>query len=378
MKPRLKILHTESSPGWGGQEIRIITEAQGMIEKKHHVMIAAPAKANIIKNAEKLGIPTVKIDFHRQKFFSGIRTILHLIQKHKFDVINTHSSRDSWVAGIAGRLSKKPLLIVRTRHLSIPIGKSFFEKAVYRKIPYFIITTGESIKSLIMNQLRFPEEKIESVPTGIDLKIFDPFRHYNDIRRNYRIPSSGFVICTVAALRAWKGHQFLLEAAKQLCATRPNLWFLIVGSGNGWEEYNRWVKKHGLEDKIILTGYQNRVPEILHSTDLFVLPSYAKEGVPQSIMQAMAMKKAVITCDVGAIGDVVVDGQTGRFVPPKDANALSKIIAELIDDTEQRERLAMSGYTFVRKNFDIKIMLDKTENIYFNSLSALNKKYHKK
>jgi glycosyltransferase involved in cell wall biosynthesis len=367
MKPRLKILHTESSTGWGGQEIRIITEAQGMIKRNHHVMIAAPAKANIIKNAEKLGIPTAKIDFHRQKFFSGIRTIFHLIQKHKFDVVNTHSSRDSWVAGIAARLSKKPLLIVRTRHLSIPIGKSFFEKAVYRKIPYFIITTGEAIKSLIIKQLRFPEEKIESVPTGIDLKIFDPFRHYNDIRRNYRIPSSGFVICTVAVLRSWKGHQFLLEAAKQLCATRPNLWFLIVGSGNGWEEYNRWVKKHGLEKNIILTGYQNRVPEILHSTDLFVLPSYAKEGVPQSIIQAMAMKKAVITCDVGAIGDVVADGQTGRFVPPKDANALSKVIAELIDDTE-----------LVRKNFDIKIMLDKTENIYFNSLSALDKKYHKK
>lgn len=371
MRPKLNILHTESSKGWGGQEIRIFTEALGMISRGNQVMIAAHVDADILKNAKQKGIPVTEVDFNGKGFVHGVRAILRLIQKHNIDVVNTHSSRDSWIGGIAGKLSRRSPLVVRSRHLHIPIGKDPISRVLHRKIPHFIVTTGEPIRELILKKLNFPEDRVESIPTGIDLSRFDPSKPHSNVRQEYGIPQDGFIIGTIAVLRSWKGHEFLLEAARQLCTIRSDLWFLLVGDGPGLERYGNWVRDHGLESRIILTGYQERVPEILHSIDLFVLPSYANEGVPQALIQAMAMKKPAITCNVGGISEVLVDGKTGRFAKPKDPSSLASLIVELKDDVWQRRQLADSGFAMVQSKFSIETMLDRTEEIYHKGVAII-------
>lgn len=369
MKGPLKILHTEASPGWGGQEIRIVTEALGMTRRGHEVMIAAPLEARILDRAREAGIPTSCIEFNRQGLVRGVMNTLRLIRAHHFDVINTHSSNDSWAAGLAGRLSHGKPLVVRTRHLSIPIGKDLLSRIVYRKIPHLIVTTGEALKQMIIEGLGFPADRVASIPTGIDLHRFDPHRAYDDVRPAYGIPRKAFVVGTVAVLRSWKGHEYLLEAAKALCPNRPDMYFLIVGDGPGLERYNTWVRDHGLAGRAILTGHEERIPEILNAIDLFALPSYASEGIPQGMVQAMAMNKPVITCDVGAISEVVKDKETGRIVPTRDAKALASVISELADDPVQRERLANAGGSLVKARLDIEIMLGRTEEAYHKAFS---------
>ncbi|MBW2283204.1 MAG: glycosyltransferase family 4 protein [Deltaproteobacteria bacterium] len=369
MKDKWSILHTEASEGWGGQEIRIFTEARGMVRRGHRVMIAAPAYATLYKRSRDAGIPVADVDYNRKSFIKSIRSVLKLIEIHGFHVICTHSSRDSWAAGIAGRLSRRRPLVVRTRHLNIPVGKGFASRSIYRRIPHMIFTTGESIRRLITEGLRFPDERTLSIPTGVDLKRFDPTRPFPDIRHEYGIPPEAFVVGTVAVLRSWKGHAFLLEAAERICASRSDIRFLLVGDGPLREKYTRWVADHGLEERVILTGHQERVPEILNSIDIFALPSYAHEGVPQAVIQAMAMKKAIITCDVGAIGEVIKDGETGRLVPVKDPGALAETILQLGRDKAQREQLAAAAAALARDRLGMETMLDRVEEGYRAGLS---------
>lgn len=371
MKPTWHILHTEASDGWGGQEIRIFTEAQGMIRRGHRVTIAAPVHSAIFRNALDAGIPAAEVDFNRKSFFKGVLSVLKLIDHRGINVICTHSSRDSWAAGLAGRLSRKRPLVVRTRHLFIPVGKDFLSRCLYRRIPHLIFTTGDAIRTLVMDGLAFPGERTLSIPTGIDLNRFDPSLPHASVRPEYGIPREGFVVGTVAVLRSWKGHAYLLEAARELCASHPDIWFLVVGDGPLRDRYTRWVREHGLERRVILTGYQDRVPEILHSIDVFALPSYAHEGVPQGVIQAMAMKKAVITCDVGSIGEVIQDGVTGRFVPVKNSLALAAVIRELQEDAGQRQRLAATAFSAARERMGIGTMLDRVEEAYARGLSRL-------
>jgi glycosyltransferase involved in cell wall biosynthesis len=333
-------------------------------------MIAAPRNAQILVRATAAGIPTASIEFNQEGLFRGIGNTLALIREHAFDVINTHSSNDSWAAGVAGRISRKRPLVVRTRHLSIPIGKDFLSRGLYRRVPDLIVTTGEALRRMIIHGLRFPEERVVSIPTGIDLQRFDPSRTYPDMRSTFAIPSEAFVVGTVAVLRSWKGHEYLLEAAEALCARRRDIYFLIVGDGPGWERYNRWVRDHGLKERVILTGHEERIPEILQAIDLFALPSYASEGIPQGMIQAMAMKRPVVTCNVGAIGELVTDSESGRFVPPKDTMALITVISELANDAWQRRRLAEAGFARVKQGFDIEIMLDRTEAAYGKALKS--------
>jgi glycosyltransferase involved in cell wall biosynthesis len=179
------------------------------------------------------------------------------------------------------------------------------------------------------------------------------------------------VVGTVAVLRSWKGHVYLFEAAEELCASRSDIMFLVVGDGPLRDRYARWVREHSLEHRIILTGHQDRIPEILHGIDVFALPSYAHEGVPQGVIQAMAMKKAVITCDVGSIGEVIEDGVTGRFVPVRDSRALASVIRELQEDPGQRRRLGEAAFSAARERMGIGTMLDRVEEAYARGLSRL-------
>ncbi len=101
----MPILHTESSNGWGGQEIRILKEAIGLRSRGHEIIFAVVRGGKLVDQARKAGFTVYEIDFHRSKAFSALRDLLKIIRKHKISIVNTHSSLDSWLGGIAGKIA---------------------------------------------------------------------------------------------------------------------------------------------------------------------------------------------------------------------------------------------------------------------------------
>ena len=116
----LRILHTEASLGWGGQEIRVLTEARGVARQGHEVVLAAPAEARIAREAARYGVPVVTLPIGRKRP-GGVAALRGLIARRPFDVINTHSSTDSWLAALAAATLGSPPPLVRTRHISAPV-----------------------------------------------------------------------------------------------------------------------------------------------------------------------------------------------------------------------------------------------------------------
>jgi len=107
----------------------------------------------------------------------------------------------------------------------------------------------------------------------------------------------------------------------------------------------------------------------LQALDVFVLPSYANEGMPQAIMQAMACRIPVVTTPVGAISEIVRDGETGLMVEPQNTGALRGALRRLNQDPGLRERLAHKGYEFARSGFALERMLERMEAV-FSSVAA--------
>ena len=129
MKP-LHILHTEASLGWGGQEIRILTEAEGMIARGHHVTLIAPAEANIRREGEARGIPTLALPIGKKRL-SGLFALRNWLKNNRCDVINTHSSTDTWLAALACATMSDAPPLVRTRHISAPVPDNFSSRWLY-------------------------------------------------------------------------------------------------------------------------------------------------------------------------------------------------------------------------------------------------------
>ena len=134
----MNILHLEASSGWGGQEIRILREAEGMVNRGHLVILAVMSGGGLIKEARKKGFKVIEMNFKKWALPITLFRLFWLIYRFKIDIINTHSSLDSWIGGIAGRLSGK--IIIRTRHLSSPIKKGLNSWLLYGKLADFVVT----------------------------------------------------------------------------------------------------------------------------------------------------------------------------------------------------------------------------------------------
>lgn len=358
----LTILHTESSMGWGGQEIRIVHESLGMIRRGKRVIIAAPAGSIIFKKACEAGIPALAADFKKTNPFS-VFMIAALIDGERPDIINTHSSSDSWVATVAAKLSKSRPRVIRTRHLSTPISRSFMSRIIYDLLPDAVMTTGDEIRRRMIEANRFGAQKIFSVPTGIDLDRFNPGK----VRPAFKAGS--FAVGMVGVLRSWKGHKFFLGATPEIMKQVPNVHFYIAGDGPQRENIAAIIREMSLQESVTMLGHREDIPEVMASLDIIVHPSYANEGVPQSILQAFAMEKPVIASDVGAIREVVIDRETGLLIPPQDSPGIAEKVMELYRNPLLRQDLAKKGRQLVEKNHSLDMMLDKIEDIYSRLLS---------
>lgn len=358
------ILHTEASKGWGGQEIRIITEAEGLIKRGHRIIIAAPPDARIIKQAKVRDIEAVPLLMEKFSVFGPIKKLMDIISKYEIDIVNTHSSRDSWLASIASRLSSKKPVIIRTRHLSTPISNNPLSRMVYNHLPHKIITTGESIKDSMIEKNNFNPDKIVSIPTGIDLEIFKAGKTGANIRRAFNIPARAPLIGMVSVLRSWKGHIYLLEAVPNVIKKNPNTRFLIVGDGPYRDVIEEKIKKMGIERYVIMAGHREDIPEILSAIDFLVFPSYANEGVPQAILQAFAAGKTVIASNAGSVSEVVLNNRTGILIPSRNSSILAKRIIELLKNKDKRKKMAFAGRKLVESGYSLEAMLNKIEKIY--------------
>lgn len=379
-RQKLSIIHTESSCGWGGQEIRILTESQGMIERGHQVHIVCPEESNIYREAQQRSIPVTALPIARKKI-PAVMSLRKWFKANPADIINTHSSTDSWLSALATRFYPNAPRIVRTRHVSAPVSNNRSTRWLYTSASDAIVTTGEKLKQTLITENRYPESMITSVPTGISTQRFNPAgfdeADMAEHRRKLGIPSDHFIIGIVATIRSWKGHLYLAEALSELVhaekqtsaadRTTP-IHCVIVGDGPSRHLLEDAIQKYQLNDRVTLTGNQDNVVPWLQAMDLFVLPSYANEGVPQSILQAMLCKLPVISTPVGSIEEAVLDQQTGLIIPAKDATSLAHAIQALHGDDDKRNAFAKAGLDHARQHFTSDIMLDSMENIFYQQL----------
>ncbi|MEG0279271.1 MAG: glycosyltransferase family 4 protein [Morganella sp. (in: enterobacteria)] len=356
------ILHTESSCGWGGQEIRILTESQGMIRRGYRVVIVCCPDSEILRQAPRYGVDAVALPIYKKRW-TALQSMRHWLKRHgrEFGVINTHSSTDTWlVAAACATLTGMPP-VVRTRHVSTQVSTSFITRWLYLRACRHIVTTGEKLRQHLHSHNRYPLSHMTSVPTGIDTEQFFP-QDKHVARRQLGIPDKR-TIGIVATMRTWKGHKYLLESWKTLHTEYPDWQILFVGDGPQRKNLVPMTESLNLSESVIFLGNRDDVPLCLNAMDIFVLPSFGNEGVPQGIMQAMLCELPVISTTVGAITEAVIDNETGFIVEPRNVEQLTDKLRQLINDDALRLKMSQAALCHAERNFNINNMLDKMENI---------------
>ena len=358
----MRILHTEASKGWGGQEIRILTEAAGMIARGHAVALACPPDAQIGNEAARFGVPAHLLPIGR-KNPKGLFALRSFLRANAFDIVNTHSSTDTWLVALASRGWKAPPL-VRTRHISSPVPDNRATRWLYKRASKHVVTTGEALRDRLIRYNGLSPNQVTSVPTGIDPERFSPtdagLRQRR--RRELGLPEDVPLIGIVATLRSWKGHGYLLDALASFGAVRAHL--AIVGDGPQRAALERQAAMLGLRDRVTFAGNRDDVSPWLQSFDVFALPSYANEGVPQALLQAMFTGVGSVTTNAGAIPEIAIDGQTALVVPKRDTTALANALLRLLDDRSLADELGRNARSLVTSRHSLATMLDRMEAIF--------------
>ena len=354
----MKILHSESSLAWGGQENRIRLECLGMARRGHELSLIIQPESKLYSRLKGTGINICPIRMPRPLDLKAILKAMAFLKENKIQIVHTHSSIDSWVVEIAAKIYGHAL-ILRTRHVATPIGSTFS----YRYLCDRLITTGENIRRVFIDNYKLPEDKIISIPTGVDLEFFSPDVSGEKVRRELGIGKDVPLLGHVGIFRGKKGHQFFLEACRIIKQSIPHARFLIVGEGPIEKHIREWIKEFGLEREVIITGFREDINEVLAGLDLLVMSSVA-EGVPQVISQALAMGKGVVASAIGGIPELIRDGSTGLLVPPGDPDSIARACLKLLKDKSLTFRLGQAGRKLVKEKFSLEGMLDKIEKFY--------------
>ncbi|HUD01164.1 MAG TPA: glycosyltransferase family 4 protein [Rhabdochlamydiaceae bacterium] len=354
----MHILHTESSNGWGGQEIRILKESIGLRERGHDIIFAIVRGGKLIDHARKEGFTVYEIDFRRPAAFSALRNLLRIIRAHKIDIVNTHSSLDAWLGGIAARVGR--CKVIRTRHLSTDVRGGLNAFLLYRGLADFVVTTSSGIIPKIAKLAGLPLARFQCIPTGVEPFQVDP-KEVQEFREKLGVKPHDILIGTVCVVRSWKGIQDLIEAARLLKA-HPHLKWVVVGGGY-LDNFRHLVDE---TTPLTFTGHLDKPYAAIGALDIFTLLSTAHEGISQASLQAAYLKKPLITTTIGGLPEVCLDGITGLQVPPSSPEKVTEAVLRLASDARLREAYGEAAHKLVEDKFTLKHTLDQMEHVLLN------------
>ena len=361
-RPPWRIVHSEASLGWGGQEHRVLAELQGFQRRGSEVWLLAPERSTLFKRAEQAGIPVYAQRFDQRLLlpFNVLRIAKWLLD-NRIQVVNTHSSRDGWMLTLASRIAHVPL-VIRSRHFDVPIPNRSLSRLVYKDWTHHVITTSELIREKLLATFDLPAGDVTTLPTGIDFGRFNPTGP-RAVLPLPPLPAGTPLIGMVSVIRYAKGAQVLAGAARLLRDQGLRVHCVIVGEGSSRGYLEGVIAELGVQDLFTLVGHREDVPEVMRALDVIAIPSF-HEAVPQSGLQALACGVPVVASDVGGIPSIIKHGLTGRLVPPQDASALARALRETLEQRERNRDMTSAGLELVRREHGLEMMLDRVEEIY--------------
>ena len=305
----------------------------------------------------------------------GYFQIKKLLRQLQPDIVHTHSAK----AGILGRFAahslKRATKIVHTIHglafhqyQSQWLNKFYIaiEKSAAKRTDFFISVADAMTAQATAAGISRPEQFVTAYSAIEEDDFLEPIsqERKRDFRRKYKIDEDAIVLVTIARLFMLKGHEYIIESAKQLSRQYDKCIWMFVGDGNLSDHFKQQVRQLGLAEKVKFTGLlpPSQIPLAIQSSDILVHCSL-REGLARTLPQAMLSGKPAVSFDVDGAREVVNEN-TGRLIEPKNIEQLTKACAELIEDKDLRKKLGENGRESVKEKFAPETMVDTIEAVY--------------
>lgn len=374
---RHKVVHYSDSASFGGTEQALLHLLAGLDRDRWEPVLIHHGGGGIAPLLAGAADSQVRLravqPMHRVRGVGLIPSFAGVIRAERPTIFHAHLT---WPLAckfglVAARLARVPHVVATAQLFMNPRPTVFAavqHRIVTAAVDRFIAVSDEVAKQL-HRRLRVPLERVRVVRNAIATAPFD-----ETVETAGRSPwnaRSRATVLTVARLDPQKGLDYLVHAAAQV----PDALFLVAGEGPLGSTLEAEVRSLGLSDRFKLLGFRSDIPDLLRTCDLFVLPSLY-EGLPLSVLEAMAAGKPVIASDIGGTDEAVVHGETGLLVPPADPSALARAIRELLADPVRARRFGSCGRARVAREFSADLMVERVSAVYSELLADSSGKTH--
>jgi glycosyltransferase involved in cell wall biosynthesis len=357
----MRVLHCEHQRSWTGQTGRLLDDARELRGAGADVTIFCAPGSKLEARARAIGFDPFTTYLRYRP--GPIRALRRAIRSFKPDIIHVHGSRDHICALIASGFTGAR--IVRTKHNLNPLKSGAFSRMVYgRPATARVVAVCEAVKrTLVASGL--PEDQVRVVPGCIDLERWPSRPRQPGDRAKLGLREDGPVFAMVGRLSINKGSAVLFQAIPKVVAKRPDVQFLVVGAGDSWKVHMAEAAQAPIRPNVTLTGFVEDTRPYVIAADALVAPSL-KDGLPMTILEAMAMSRPTLGSTAGGIPELIVPGKTGELYPPGDADALAAAILEFAGRPERWQAYGEAARAHAAK-FDMrrlgKAMLSVYEEI---------------
>ncbi|MHA1344413.1 MAG: glycosyltransferase family 4 protein [Promethearchaeota archaeon] len=378
-RKKIKICHIVLLADLSGSKRSMLEILNRCDKNTYKRYVISNGKGELIHNLNKLGINSLSIP----QLVRKISPVLDIIaffriykycKKYKFDIVHTHSSKTGLLGRVAAKLSGVKKIIHHVRGYSFHEFSSLPNKLIYGILEKFasyfcdkVIFVNEEEKNYSIEKHILPEYKCITILNGIDLKKFNirnKKKWKQEVRRHLNIPLKSKVIMFAGRLCPQKDPITLKETIISFYNHgNNNTYFLILGNGEYYNYLLNEFKKYLLSSKVIMLGWKNNTEKYLAASDIFFLPSLW-EGMPLTILEAMAMGVPIVASDIKGNREAVDPNNTGFLIAPKSPYLFCKKLHNLIENDSLRKIFGLNAYNRAIQYFDIDKNVKKILNLY--------------
>lgn len=370
----IKICYVIGTLEIGGAEKQLLLLIKNLDKQRFLPVLIALRDGRMRQDFEE--VVEVKVIGKRWKFDPFfIWELTKVIKREKPDILHTFMFTSNTWGRIAGIITGIPVIVASER--CVDLWKKWHHKLIDRILLQYtkkIIANSHSVRDFYQKTEKIPDEKIKVVYNGIEFEKIEKVKvDFGKKKRELNLENAKWIVGTGGRFTLQKGFTYLLKAIPDVIKKFPECHFILIGDGFLMNEFKNLVKKSGIEKNVIFTGYRKDILEIFSICDLIVVPSLF-EGMPNIVLEAMAIRKPVVGSYIPEIKEIMKDGENGFLVPVKTPDVISEKIIVLLQNTELRKKMGESGYETIKEKFNLKGMVEKYERIYMKLIEKVRKK----
>jgi glycosyltransferase involved in cell wall biosynthesis len=374
--PEIRLLELRNTYKWGGGPDKTI-----LLSAERH----DPARVNVVvvyirdardrdfeigNRARANGLSFYEIVEHSKFDLNVLRAIRDIVIRHDINIVHSHDYKSDLFAYLLRKwLWRRRIALVSTAHAWVIVGArgEFYRRIDLKLMKRFdhLIAVSHATKTEMV-QGGVPEKLITVVHNAIDTEAWGPTQANGNLREELKLSPYTPIVGYVGRLSEEKDLNPWLRAAAVLAQKIPAARFVLVGEGRSDRtqgQLRELAASLGIADRVIFAGYRSDLIPIYASFDIFLLTS-RREGLPNSILEAMSMRLPVVTTDVAGAKELVVDGQTGFVLSQGDVTGIGRALIILSGDKRMCKGMGNAGRERIERQFSFTQRLQKIEILY--------------